>query len=151
MSLMPQQFARVCKFSILCLCFMFELKSKLRFFELSCATFLDMEFCVKESWANTSCNCTDASENKRPSEPVVGIAWHPFVTVAKQCENYHSQACTNTSCEQKVGGYLQQRLLESFKPSSQRNLPLSWSRNAFDQVHHKGSKAVPKSTSRKLQ
>jgi hypothetical protein len=85
---------------------MFKLKSELRFFELSQTTFLDVVFGEKESRTDTSGTSANCSKYERPTKPIVCISRHPFVSIAKQRKDYHSEACTNASSEKKISGDL---------------------------------------------
>lgn len=66
-----------------------------------------MMFGEKESGADTSSTSADAAENEWPAEPVVGVARHPFVAIAKDRKDYHSQASADACCKEKVGSDLE--------------------------------------------
>lgn len=103
------QFARVKQpltFWILCLRLVFQLEPHLGLFELSDSAFLNVVLGEEESGADTSSTSSDAAENERPSEPIVGVTGHPFVAIAEACENYHTQSGTNARAKQKIRGNL---------------------------------------------
>lgn len=97
---------RIEQHGILCLCLVFQLESKLRLLEPSHPSLLHVIFGEEQRRANASSASSNATEDERPSEPIVSVAGHPLVAIAKDREDYHAETRQYSSCEEKISGDL---------------------------------------------
>lgn len=112
--------------STLGLRFTVDLEPRLRLLQLLSFPCLHVGLGVEQGRRNSASNGADTRQNERPSEPIVGMLWHPLVVVAEYGENYNADPTTDARCQGYVCNGLQGKTSRLFEEVVEANsLPVS--------------------------